>query len=150
MSQDPIGMESGEPNFYAYVFDTNSWIDPFGLDVGKNKKDGTAREDARATELQKKYPDATVQRESYLRDSKGKRIKDTGFTGESRRVDMVVIKDGKVIHIEEVTSKTASKTSQEKKTQRIRSKGPVYIRDRATKKLILLPKRKKISCHRMG
>ena len=24
-------MASGEPNFYAYVSDSNSWIDPFGL-----------------------------------------------------------------------------------------------------------------------
>lgn len=31
MSQDPIGLSSGEPNFYAYVPDSNNWIDPFGL-----------------------------------------------------------------------------------------------------------------------
>jgi uncharacterized protein RhaS with RHS repeats len=31
LSQDPIGLKSGEPNFYAYVFDSNSWVDPFGL-----------------------------------------------------------------------------------------------------------------------
>jgi RHS repeat-associated protein len=31
ISQDPIGLHSGEPNFYAYVHDSNSWIDPFGL-----------------------------------------------------------------------------------------------------------------------
>ncbi|GAL64998.1 RHS repeat-associated core domain-containing protein [Algibacter lectus] len=31
ISQDPIGLNSGEPNFYAYVHDSNSWIDPFGL-----------------------------------------------------------------------------------------------------------------------
>ncbi|WP_158978782.1 RHS repeat-associated core domain-containing protein [Cellulophaga sp. L1A9] len=30
ISQDPIGLEGGA-NFYSYVPDTNSWIDPFGL-----------------------------------------------------------------------------------------------------------------------
>ena len=30
ISQDPIRLESGEPNFYSYVRDINSEIDPFG------------------------------------------------------------------------------------------------------------------------
>ncbi len=32
ISQDPIGLEGNNPNLYAYVSDSNSWIDPFGLD----------------------------------------------------------------------------------------------------------------------
>ena len=31
ISQDPIGLAGNNPNFYAYVLDSNSWIDPFGL-----------------------------------------------------------------------------------------------------------------------
>ncbi|OMQ13489.1 hypothetical protein BXU01_03150 [[Flexibacter] sp. ATCC 35103] len=31
LSQDPIGLLSHEPNLYAYVFDSNSWVDIFGL-----------------------------------------------------------------------------------------------------------------------
>jgi RHS repeat-associated protein len=31
-SQDPIGLLGNNPNFYAYVKDTNIWIDIFGLD----------------------------------------------------------------------------------------------------------------------
>ncbi|SIT01214.1 RHS repeat-associated core domain-containing protein [Zobellia uliginosa] len=31
ISQDPIGLESGEPNFYAYIKDSNCWIAPLGL-----------------------------------------------------------------------------------------------------------------------
>lgn len=31
LSQDPIGLEGSNPNFYAYVKDVNSWIDVFGL-----------------------------------------------------------------------------------------------------------------------
>ena len=32
ISQDPIGLLCGESNFYAYVRDTNSWVDVFGLE----------------------------------------------------------------------------------------------------------------------
>nr|WP_082118696.1 RHS repeat-associated core domain-containing protein [Tenacibaculum mesophilum] len=31
ISQDPIGLAGGMPNLYAYVYDSNSQIDPFGL-----------------------------------------------------------------------------------------------------------------------
>ena len=31
ISQDPIGLLSDQPNFYAYVHDSNTWIDAFGL-----------------------------------------------------------------------------------------------------------------------
>ncbi|QWX84242.1 RHS repeat protein [Cellulophaga sp. HaHaR_3_176] len=34
ISQDPIGLEGGLPNFYAYVGDTNKYIDVFGLAHG--------------------------------------------------------------------------------------------------------------------
>ncbi len=33
ISQDPIGLLGNNPNFYAYVKDTNIWIDIFGLDT---------------------------------------------------------------------------------------------------------------------
>ena len=39
ISQDPIGLASGEPNFYAYVPDVNSWVDVFGLSCSKNAKE---------------------------------------------------------------------------------------------------------------
>ena len=32
ISQDPIRLEGNNPNFYAYTFDSNLEIDPFGLD----------------------------------------------------------------------------------------------------------------------
>ena len=31
ISEDPIGFLSGEPNFFAYVSDTNAWLDVLGL-----------------------------------------------------------------------------------------------------------------------
>ena len=35
ISQDPIGFLSGEPNFFAYVSDTNAWVDVLGLNGSK-------------------------------------------------------------------------------------------------------------------
>ncbi len=37
ISQDPIGLFSGEPNFYAYVHNINTWIDPLGLNKFLNR-----------------------------------------------------------------------------------------------------------------
>jgi hypothetical protein len=31
ISQDPIGLAGNNPNFYAYTFDSNTEVDPFGL-----------------------------------------------------------------------------------------------------------------------
>ena len=36
ISQDPIKLEGNNPNFYAYVHDSNAWVDPFGLSKSEN------------------------------------------------------------------------------------------------------------------
>ena len=43
LSQDPIGLAGNNPNFYAYVKDTNGWIDIFGLNLisGESLSDAT-------------------------------------------------------------------------------------------------------------
>ncbi|WP_218043918.1 RHS repeat domain-containing protein, partial [Capnocytophaga canimorsus] len=33
ISQDPIGLAGNNPNIYAYVFDSNTEVDVFGLDI---------------------------------------------------------------------------------------------------------------------
>ena len=42
ISQDPIGLAGNNPTLYAYVHDSNSWVDVFGLNVfwsgGNNAK----------------------------------------------------------------------------------------------------------------
>ena len=38
ISQDPIGLHSGQLNFYAYVEDVNSLVDVFGLECGRGAK----------------------------------------------------------------------------------------------------------------
>ncbi|WP_202702888.1 RHS repeat-associated core domain-containing protein [Flavobacterium sp. UGB4466] len=35
LSQDRIGLLGNNPNFYAYVHDSNGWVDPFGLSAGQ-------------------------------------------------------------------------------------------------------------------
>ena len=50
ISQDPIGFLSGEPNFFAYVSDTNAWVDVLGLNGSKayaNTREMTDEEIAR-------------------------------------------------------------------------------------------------------
>jgi hypothetical protein len=95
----------------------------------KNKMDGLARENEVRGELEEQYPSPphTIISEAYLRDKDGNIVKDPK-TGEARRIDFVVVKDGKVIDSIEVTSKTADKTEQSSKEQRIRARGGNYIK----------------------
>ena len=97
----------------------------------KNKIDGLAREKEVSDELNEKYPPEKgyqVVSEAYLRDKDGNIVKDP-ISGTARRIDFVVVKDGKVVDSIEVTSKTADKTEQSAKEERIREAGGNYIRD---------------------
>lgn len=95
-----------------------------------NKEEGLRREAEVEEELEKKYPESDgyeIVSEAYLRDSEGKIVRDPE-TGEARRIDFVVVKDGKVVDSIEVTSETADKTGQTAKEERIREAGGNYIR----------------------
>lgn len=73
----------------------------------QNKLDGLARETEVEIELEVKYPEEegySIEAEVYLRDKDGNIVKDP-VTGEARRIDFVVVKDGKVVDSIEVTSK---------------------------------------------
>lgn len=97
----------------------------------KNKEDGLAREKEVQEELENKYPPEQgyqIVSEAYLRDENGNIVKDPE-TGTARRIDFVVVKDGKVVDSIEVTSTTADKTEQTAKENRIRQNGGNYIRD---------------------
>ena len=81
--------------------------------------------------MNEKYPPEKgyqVVSEAYLRDKDGNIVKDP-ISGTARRIDFVVVKDGKVVDSIEVTSKTADKTEQSAKEERIREAGGNYIRD---------------------
>lgn len=97
----------------------------------QNKIDGLRREGDVHDELKEKNPAEKgykIESEVYLRDENSNIMKDP-VTGEARRIDFVVTKDGKVVDSVEVTSKTADKTAQLAKEERIRENGGNYIKD---------------------
>lgn len=105
-------------------------LDNFQESILPNKEEGLRREAEVEEELEKKYPESDgyeIVSEAYLRDSEGKIVRDPE-TGEARRIDFVVVKDGKVVDSIEVTSETADKTGQTAKEERIREAGGNYIR----------------------
>lgn len=97
----------------------------------KNKQDGCRRENDVEEELKSKYPESDryqIVKEAYLREKDGNIVKDNE-TGEARRIDFLVVKDGKVVDSIEVTSKTSDKVGQTAKEYRIRESGGNYIKD---------------------
>jgi hypothetical protein len=77
-----------------------------------------------------------------LRDKDGNIVKDSE-TGEARRIDFTITKDGEVIKSVEVTSETAPKEVQVAKEDRIRNEGGNFIKDRDTGQLAEIPKENK-------
>jgi hypothetical protein len=100
-----------------------------------NQAAGAVREAQAAELLKAENPGARILSQRYLRDAQGKKLVDP-VTGEGRRLDFVVVNNDVVTGITEVTSKTAEKTTQLAKTERIRALGDVFIRDPDTRKLI--------------
>jgi len=81
------------------------------------------------------YPNAVVQNQSTIVDKSGKKAIDP-VSKEGRRLDHVVIDNGKVTRIVETTSPNASKAAQQAKEKRIVDSGGEYIRDRTSGKLL--------------
>lgn len=110
--------------------------------IEKNREDGANREELALEILNKECPEEDgyrVEREQYLRDKSGNIVKDPE-TGEARRVDFIIIKDGKVVKSIEVTSETAPKDAQIAKEGRIRDAGGNFIKSRDTGQLLEIPK----------
>ena len=134
ISKDPIGY-SGGLNLYFFAPNTIQWLDPLGLARIKNSVEGDRRHKTVNERLRNQYPDATIQCECYLRDSAGNSVFDTTDTNTRRRIDTVVIEDGKA-QTHEVTSLTAKKVAQAAKERMIIENGGTFIRDRTTKDLV--------------
>ena len=131
----------GELNTKENMSDINNLI--------QNKKEGLEREKDVAKELEKEYPSEQgydIVPEATLRDKDGNIVKDDK-TGEARRIDFVVVKDGKSVDSVEVTSKTADKTAQSEKETRIRDSGGNYIKD-SNGNLVEIPKEVKTRIER--
>ena len=106
--------------------------------IEANRRSGSAREGIVDGELVREYSPEngySIERECYLRDAEGHIVKDPK-TGEARRIDFAVIKDGEVVKSVEVTSETAAKTAQMAKEDRIRDAGGKYIVDRSNGKIV--------------
>ena len=96
----------------------------------QNKIDGLRREAEVEAELNEQYPAEqgyAIKRERMLCNKDGTPAIDPK-TGERRRLDYVVFKDGKVVDMIEVTSPTANKIGQSAKEMRIRENGGNYIK----------------------
>ncbi|PIT17302.1 hypothetical protein BGI32_03015 [Snodgrassella alvi] len=135
---DPIGLLGGL-NLYQYAPNGLTWIDPWGWACIPNKKAGMKREQRAKDILEKRYGKKNVLSERYLRDNKGKSVKDP-LTGERRRIDFVVKgQDGKWRPVE-VTSRTGAlnKGPQIAKEERIREAGGVFVKNKNTGQLIQL------------
>ena len=133
ISKDPISYLGGL-NLYVYAPNPVGWADPWGLDRIKNAVDGDRRHQDFNDEIRPKHPTAIIQCECYLRDAKGKSVKDP-VTGERRRIDTAVIEGGQA-KTYEVTSHNADKREQIAKEARIRANGGTYIKVRSTGELV--------------
>ena len=118
-----------DSSFHADNYDSIS-MDAQVHHVVKNKEEGLRREHFVELELFDLFPEAEgyfITREAHFRDSSGSRVHDPeSETG--RRIDFVVTnRDGVIIDLIEVTSKTSDKTRQLAKEERIRNAGGNYI-----------------------
>lgn len=120
-----------KPSFFDKLDKIENDLEKKLANVVQNKLDGCRRENEVAQDLEKQYPEKDgyqILRERVLCDKDGNPVIDEQ-TGQKRRVDFVVIKDGKVADMVEVTSKTAPKRDQLAKEYRIRDNGGNYIKD---------------------
>ena len=120
-----------KPSFFDKLDNKLDKVEKELPNVVKNKLDGCRRENEVAKDLEKQYPEKEryqVLRERVLCDKEGKPVIDEK-TGQKRRIDFVVEKEGKVVDMVEVTSKTAPKQDQLAKEYRIRDNGGNYIKD---------------------
>lgn len=120
-----------EPLFFKDLPAKKENLNPEKSSAIQNKIDGCRREKEVERELKEKYPEKDgyqVLGERELCDKDGNPVTDEQ-TGEKRRIDFVVVKDGKVVDMVEVTSKTAPKLDQLAKEYRIRDNGGNYVKD---------------------
>ncbi|MEI9903500.1 MAG: hypothetical protein WDN06_05600 [Asticcacaulis sp.] len=105
--------------------------------MASNAADGVRRETTAVQAIAADNPSASVNTQTYLRDSSGNIAKDS-VTGQGRRIDIAVAKNGSA-DTYEVTSSTATKAAQQQKEDRILQNGGTYVRDGRGKKAPLVP-----------
>nr|WP_262494701.1 RHS repeat-associated core domain-containing protein [Flavobacterium davisii] len=84
ISQDPIGLHGNNPTFYGYVHDSNSWVDPFGLECKlgfKGSMDDLAKMGKTAKDLPeikpgtKQWKDAVKEAKEALSEGKNYQVR---------------------------------------------------------------------------
>ena len=106
--------------------------------IEANRISGAAREEAQGDELAREYAGEdgyNIESQCSIRDESGRVVKDPE-TGEGRRLDFVVIKNGEAVGSYEVTSEGADKTAQLAKEQRICNAGGNFVEDRQSGDLV--------------
>jgi hypothetical protein len=105
-----------------------------------NAVEGDRREAEALAQLQTEYPEAEIYPERAIRGPDQQELIDPQ-SGEGRRFDFVVVQDGEIQDIVEVTSPEEDKTIQLAKTERIlaQADGEAYIRVPGTDRLIRIP-----------
>ena len=94
ISEDPIGFLSGEPNFFAYVSDTNAWVDLLGLSSKVyGEKDGKELEDDIENLLIENDISHTKNRKIY--DESWKVLGEIDIETDSHIIETTVSKNGK-------------------------------------------------------
>ena len=84
ISKDPIGLQGNNPNLYAYTFDSNSEVDPFGVMAGGNR-------------LFSSYFWNTVK--DSIRPTKGS-LKGAKIYEVIKKVDLPNVKKGDLFHLD--------------------------------------------------
>jgi putative protein RhsD len=103
ISQDPIGLSGNNPNLYAYVEDSNWWVDVFGLFKVVKKR---VLSDGRIREYSKEVPSTTpgptrgasMVKETSPTGNTRMWMESYGHNGEVVRVDPKAI-DGKPVDL---------------------------------------------------
>jgi RHS repeat-associated protein len=123
---DPLGLD-GDIALYVYAAGNPLWnTDPTG-EILDNKREGDRRENEVFNDLKSQYPCCQILKQRRLRDSNGRTVIDP-VTGSYRILDFVVVCNGRVVEIIEVTSPTAPKKKQRQKESRIRKGGGKYVK----------------------
>ena len=106
--------------------------------ISANAAAGRARQAASKADLERLNPGASVQSEQLLRTADGRKAIDP-LSGSGRRLDNVVIQNGKALDVVETTSLKANKAAQIAKENRIHDAGGNFVRDRTTGTLVEVP-----------
>ena len=119
VSQDPINLAGNNPTLYGYVFDSNTQIDPFGLDCKANKLQGDLAEAKIYNNLLNNPNVVVLGQQVYIK---------TPGMGRGRYTDILIQnkKTGQIINVEVKSGGAVRSSSQIGKDNLINSGGGIF------------------------